>query len=98
MEHTYRMQTMPVCTQFRDLLLDAERGFSLVETGLQLQAGTRSFPSSTSHSIENPLHMTIFLVSDHGKQARITRLHYTWWAIRASSSRGKSTSGGGQAC
>jgi hypothetical protein len=61
-EHTYRILTMPVCTQLRDLILDAERGFHLIKTGLQLQAGTSSFLSASSHSIEKLPHMTYFLV------------------------------------
>jgi len=61
-EHTYRIITMPVCTQLRNLIWDAEWGFCLVETGLQLQAGTGSFPSSPSHSIEKLPHMAYFLV------------------------------------
>jgi len=35
-EHTYRILTMPVCTQLLDWIRDAVRGFRLVETGLQL--------------------------------------------------------------
>jgi len=42
--------------------------------------------------------MTYFLVWGHGKQARITRLHFTCWAVCASSWGGKYTSGDGQAC
>jgi hypothetical protein len=42
--------------------MDAELGFRLVETGLQLQAGTDSFPSSPFYSIVKLLHMTYFLV------------------------------------
>jgi hypothetical protein len=61
-EHTYRFLTMPVCTQLRDLLWDTERGFNLVETGLQLQAGTGSFPSSPSNFIDKLPHITYFLV------------------------------------
>jgi len=89
---------MPGCTQLRNWIWDAERGFLLVETGLQVQAGTDSFPSSPSHSIEKLPHMTYFLVWGRGKQARITRLHFTCRAIHASSWSGKSTSGGGEAC
>jgi len=89
---------MPVCTQLRDWIWHAERGFCLVETGLQLQAGTCSILSSPSHSIEKLPHMTYFLVWGRGKQARITRLHCTCQAVRVSSWSGKSTSGGGQAC
>jgi len=40
----------------------------------------------------------LLLVWGHGKQARITRLHFTSQATRASSWSGKSTSGGRQAC
>jgi len=97
-ELTYRILTMPVCTQLCDWIWDVERGFRLVETGLQLQAGTGSFHSSPSHSIEKLLLMTYFLVWGRGKQAWITRLHCTCRAVRASSWSGKSTSGGGQAC
>ena len=50
-EHTYRILTIPVSTQLGNGIWDAELGFRLVETGLQLQAGTGSFPSSSSHSI-----------------------------------------------
>jgi len=50
-EHTYGILTLPVCTQLQDWIWNAEWGFHLVETGLQLQAGTSSFPSSPSHSI-----------------------------------------------
>jgi len=57
-EHTYRILTMPVCTQLRDWIWDAERGFRLVETGFQLQAGSGSFLSSPFHSIEKLPHMT----------------------------------------
>jgi len=89
---------MPVCTQLRDWIWDAERGFHLVETGLQLQAGTGSFLSSPSHSIAKLPHMTCFLVWGRGKQTRITRLHCTFRAVHVSSCSGKSTSGGGQAC
>jgi len=89
---------MPICTQLRDWIWDAERGIRLVETQLQLQAGTSSLPSSPSLSIEKLPHMTDFLVWGHGKQARITRLHCKCRAARASSWCGKSTSGGGQAC
>jgi len=98
MEHTYRILTMPVCTKLCDWIWDAERGFHLVETGLQLQASTGSFLSSPYHSIEKLPHMTYFLVWGRGTQARITRLHWTCQAIRASSWSGKSTSGDGQAC
>jgi len=96
-EHAYRFLTNPVCTQLCDGIWDIEQGFRLVETGLQLQAGTGSLPSSSSHSIEKLLHMTNFLMWGRGKQARITTLHCTCWAICVSSWSGKSTSGGGQA-
>jgi len=76
-EHTYRILTMPGCTQLRDWIWDAEWGSRLIETGLQLQAGTGSFPSSPSYSIEKLFHMTDFLVCGCGKQAQITRLHCT---------------------
>ena len=69
-EHTYRILTMPVFTQLRDCMWDAERGFRLVETGLQLQASSGLFFSSPSHSIEKLPHMTYFwcqvVVSRHG--------------------------------
>jgi len=84
-EQTYRVLTMPVRTQLRDCIWDAERGFRLVETGLQLQAGNSSVPSSPAHSIETLPHMTNFLVRDRVKQAQITRLHCTCHAILASS-------------
>jgi len=89
---------MPMCTQLHDRIWDAERGFRLVETGLQLLAGTGSFLSSPFHSIEKLPHMSYFLVWGHGKQAQITRLHCTCQAVCASSWNGKSTSGGAQAC
>ena len=57
-EQTYRILTMPVCTQLCDGIWDAMRGFLLVETALQLQAGTGSFPSSPFHSIEKLPYMT----------------------------------------
>jgi len=97
-KHTYRILTMTMCTQLRDWIWDTERGFHLVETGLQLQAGTGSFSSSHFHFIEKRPHMTYVLVWGHGKQARITRLHCTCRTVHASSWSGKSTSGGGQAC
>jgi len=89
---------MPMCTQLRDWISYAERGFCLVQTGFQLYAGTGSFPSSPSHSIDILPHMNNFFVWGRGKQARITRLHCTCWAIHASSWSGKSAAGGGQAC
>jgi hypothetical protein len=61
-EHTYRILTIPVCTELRNWILDAEQEFRLVETGLQLQASTGSFRSSPCHSIEKLLLMTNFLV------------------------------------
>jgi len=97
-EHTYRILTLPVCTQLRDWIWDAERGFHLIETGLQLQSGTGTFPSSPSHSSEKLLLMTYFLMWGSGKQARMNRLHCTCRAVPASSWSGKSTSGGGQGC
>ena len=60
MDHTYRIPIMPVCTQLHDGMRDAERGFCLVETGLQPQAGTGSFPLSPSHSIEKLPDMIFF--------------------------------------
>ena len=57
-ELTYRILTMPVCTQLHDWIWDAERDFLLIETGLQLLADTCSFPSSPSYSIEKLPHMT----------------------------------------
>jgi len=95
-EHTYSILTMSVCTQLRKWIWNAERGFRLVESGLQLQTGSGSFPSSRSHSIENHSHMTDFLVWGRGKQAPITRLYCTCPAVRVSSWRGKSTCGGSQ--
>ena len=96
-EHTYRIITMPVCTQLHLWIWDAEGGFHLVETGLQLQAGTGSFPSSPFHSTPKLPHMTYFLVWGRGKQTRITRLHCTCRTVHASSWSGKSSSTGGQA-
>jgi len=69
-EHTYRITIMPVCTRLCDSRWDAERGFLLVETRLQLQAGTGSFPSPPSHSIVKLPHMTWFLVWGCGKRHR----------------------------
>jgi len=97
-KYAYRILTMPVCTQLSWWIWDAEWGFCLVETGLQLQAGTGSFSSSPSHSNEKLPHMNYFLVWGCGKQARITRLHCTCQAVRASSWSGQYTSGGGEAC
>ena len=87
-----------MCTQLRNWIWDAEQGFRLGETGLQLQAGTSWFDSSPSYSIEKLPHMMYFLVWGHGKQARVTRLHWTSWAIHGTSWSGKSTSGGDQVC
>ena len=87
-----------MCTQLRDWIWDTEQGPRLVETGLQLQAGTSSFPSSHSHSIEKLPHMPNISVWGGGKQARMTRLQCPCRAVRASSWSGKSSSGGGQAC
>jgi hypothetical protein len=39
----------------------------LVETGLQLQTGTGSYPSFPSHSIDKLPYMTYFLVGGRGK-------------------------------
>jgi len=72
-EHKYRILRMPVCTQLRDWIWDTERGFRLVETGLQLQAGSASFPSSPSHAIVKIPYLTYFLVWGGGKQAQMTR-------------------------
>jgi len=52
LEPTDRIAPMPMCTQSRNRIWDAEQGFPHVETGLQLQAGAGSFLSSPSHSIE----------------------------------------------
>jgi len=60
--YTYKILTMPVCTQLHDWIRDAELGFCIVVSGLRLRAGTGSFPSSPSHSIEKLPHMTHFLV------------------------------------
>jgi len=97
-QHTCRIPTMPVCTQLRDWIWDAERGFCLVKTGLQLQAGTGLFRSSPFHSTKKYSHLTYFSVWGHGKQAWITSLHCTCRAVCASSWSGKSASGGGQPC
>jgi len=92
------MLAMSVCTHWRDWIWDAEQGFRLVETGLQLQGRVGLFPSSPSHSIEKLLHMTYLLGWGRVKQARVTRLHCTRRDVHASSRNGKFTSGGGQAC
>ena len=96
--HTYIFLTMAVWTQLRDWIWENERGFRLIETGLQLQAVTRSFPSSPSHSIEKDPYRTNFLVWGRHKQAQITRSHCTCQAVCSSSWSGKYMSGGGQAC
>jgi len=83
-EHTYWNPTMPVCTQLGGWICDAEQCFLLVETGLQLQAGTGSFPSCPAHSNERCPHMAKFLVWSRGKQAQITRVHCTCRVLRAS--------------
>jgi len=84
---------MPMCAQLPNWIWDAEQGFGLVETGLPLPAGTSWFPLSPFHSIEKYPHMSYFLVWGHGKQAQVTRLHWTCRAVRASSQSGTSTSG-----
>jgi len=84
-EHRYRILTKMVCTQLYDLIKEAERGFRLAESGLQLGAGTGTFHASRAYYIEKLAHMTYFLMCGHGKQARITILHCTWWAVSASS-------------
>jgi len=89
---------MPKCTPSRNWITDAEQGFRLVETGLPLDAGTSSFPSTSSHFTQKLPEMTYCLVWSRGKQAQIIRLHCTCRAIRASLWNGKSTSGGGKAC
>jgi len=89
---------MPMCSQLLDWIWDAEQALGLVDSGLPLQAGTGSFPSSPSHSIDILTHMTYCLAWVHGKQARTTRLHCTCDPVCASSWSGKSTSRGGQAC
>ena len=97
-KHTYNILPMPVCTQLHDWIWHIERGFCLVETGLQLHAGTGSSPSSHSHPIRKLPHMNYSLEWVHGEQAWITRLHCTFGTVRASWWSRKSTSGGGQAC
>jgi len=89
---------MPMCTPLRDSIWDTERGFCLVETGLQLEAATDSFPSFRSHPIVKLPQMSSLLVWHCGKEARITRLHFGCQAIHVFWSCGKSTSDGGQAC
>jgi len=97
-KNTDWIQTMPVCTQFCDLIWDAKWGFHLVETGLQLQAGSRSFPPSPFHSMESHPPVTEFYVGGRGKYVQITRLDCTHWAIQKHSWSGKPTFGGGQPC
>jgi len=97
-DHTYRIEKIPVCTQLRDWIWDAEWGFPIVVTGLQLEAGISSFVLSPSHSIEKYPHLKYFLVWGHGKHARKTWLHCTCWAVFAPSWSEKSTSGDAQAC
>jgi len=96
-KHKYRILTMPVCTELWDWMWDAEQGFRLVETRLQLLVGPSSFCSSLAHSSEKCPHMTLFSVWGRGKQAQITRFHCTCQAIGASSWSGKFTSEAGQA-
>jgi len=96
-EHTYWILAMPVCTQLRDSIWDAEQSFCLMETGFQLQAGTSSFHSSPSHFIGTLPRMIYVLVWGSGKQTWIIGLHCTGWVVRTSSWSGKSTSGNGQA-
>jgi len=74
-EHTYRIPTISGCTQLRDWIWNADRGFRLVETGVQLQAGRGSFRSSHFYSIEKIPLITYFWVWGRGKQEPITRLH-----------------------
>ena len=97
-EHTYRNVTIPVCTELCDWIWDAERGLRLAETGLQLHAGTGSFLSYPSNSVEKLPHETWVLVWGHDEQERITKLHCTCLAFHASSWSGHSTSGGDHAC
>jgi len=89
---------MPTCTQMCDCIWRTQRGFCLVETGLQLQAGTSSFLSSPSHSIEKLPHMTDFMVWGRGKQARRSRWHCPDPAVCESACGGWFTSGAGEAC
>jgi hypothetical protein len=96
-KHVYRILAMPLCNQLCKWIWDAERGFLLIETGLQLQVRTCSFPSSASNSIEKLPHKTKLLVWCRSTQACMTILHYTCQAVCASSWSGKSTSGGDQA-
>jgi len=85
-------------TQLHYWILDAERGFCLVETGLQLPAGNRSFPSSPAQSIEKLRLMSDFLGWGCGQKPWISRLHCTCRAICTSSWSWKSASGGDLAC
>ena len=87
---------MSVFTHLRYWIWDSERGLHFIESGLQLQASTGSFPSPPSHSIATLPDMTDFLVWGHGKKAQISRLHCTCRAVHASSWSGKSNSKGGQ--
>ena len=80
------------------LNLDAEHGVHLSESGLQLQAGTGSFSSSPSNSIDILPHMTYCILWGHSKQDWITCLHCTCRGINASSWSGKSTCWEGHAC
>ena len=84
-KHRYRILTMLMCTQLRNSICDAEQSLLLVETGLELEAGTSSFVSSPSQSVEKVPHISQFLVWGHGKQARITILHCTCQPFRVSS-------------
>jgi len=52
-EHTYRILTLPVCIQLHDSIWDAEQGVRLVETALQVQAGTSSCSLSPPISFRN---------------------------------------------
>jgi len=89
---------MTVCTELYDWILDAVRRSRLGETGLQLDTGTGSFPSTQFHSIGKLPHMAYFLVWGCGKQAGKTTLGCPRWAIRASLWCGKSTAGGSHMC
>jgi hypothetical protein len=61
-EPTYGILGLPVCTQLRDWMWDAERGCVFISTRLQLQAGTGSFSLTPFYSIEKLAHETWFLV------------------------------------
>jgi hypothetical protein len=97
-EHTYKIVTMPMCTQLGDWIWVAEQGLHLVQTGLQLHAGTGACPSTLSHSIEKLPQMTFHLMWGCGKQARITRLHCTCQVVCMTSWSEKSSSAGGERC